>query len=131
MSRLLKKAHGYCSSWSPANIVSAWRSCFSLEMQVDWRAFSRALAKTGKRMAARMAMIAITTSNSMSVKAERRDMGGLHSRSRILLPDPQGIPHTLHWLSGSTPHPPLAPNLTPQPPPRNGKGESEAHTYRG
>src|SRR5437870_2142156 len=32
------------------------------------RAFSRAWAKTGKRIAARMAMMAITTSSSMRVK---------------------------------------------------------------
>jgi len=38
------------------------------EAQAVWRAFSRALANTGKRIAARIAMIAITTSNSMSVK---------------------------------------------------------------
>jgi hypothetical protein len=36
--------------------------------QVVCRAFSRALAKTGKRIAARMAIIAITTSNSIKVK---------------------------------------------------------------
>src|SRR5438132_1389249 len=35
--------------------------------QAVWRAFARAWAKTGKRIAARMAMIAITTSNSISV----------------------------------------------------------------
>jgi hypothetical protein len=49
--------------------------------QDDCRAFSRALAKTGKRMAARMAMIAITTNSSISVKALRDDFvltGYLH-----------------------------------------------------
>jgi hypothetical protein len=39
--------------------------------QLVARAFSRALAKTGKRMAARIAMIAITTRSSMSVNAFR------------------------------------------------------------
>src|SRR6478672_6530734 len=39
------------------------------------RARSRAWAKTGKRMAARMAMIAITTSSSMSVNARRHLTG--------------------------------------------------------
>ena len=34
-----------------------------------WRAFSRACAKTGKSMAARIAMMAMTTRSSMSVKA--------------------------------------------------------------
>jgi len=36
--------------------------------QLAVRAFSRARANTGKRIAARMAMIAITTNSSMSVK---------------------------------------------------------------
>ena len=34
-------------------------------------AFSRALANTGNRIAAKMAMIAITTRSSIRVKAER------------------------------------------------------------
>src|SRR5437870_3911232 len=42
-----------------------------LERQAVARAFSRAWAKTGNRMAARMAMMAMTTSNSMSVNALR------------------------------------------------------------
>src|SRR5438105_8312572 len=41
------------------------------ERHDDARAFSRAWAKTGKRIAARMAMIAITTRSSIRVKAER------------------------------------------------------------
>jgi len=36
-----------------------------------WRAFSLALANTGNKMAANTAMIAMTTSNSMSVKPRR------------------------------------------------------------
>src|SRR5437764_226883 len=40
-----------------------------LETQVVIRAFSRACAKTGKRIAAKMAIIAITTSSSIRVKA--------------------------------------------------------------
>src|SRR5207245_2826208 len=46
--------------------------CFWLERQTACRAFSRAWAKTGKRIAARMAMIAITTSSSISVKPRPR-----------------------------------------------------------
>ena len=46
--------------------------CFRLERQVACRAFSRACAKTGNRMAARIAMIAITTRSSISVKAALR-----------------------------------------------------------
>src|SRR5207244_6230058 len=36
--------------------------------QAVWRALARAWAKTGKRIAARMAMMAMTTSSSISVK---------------------------------------------------------------
>src|SRR5438067_252074 len=43
-------------------------TCLRLERQAAWRAFSRAWAKTGKRIAARMAIIAITTSSSIRVK---------------------------------------------------------------
>src|SRR5579859_3668586 len=46
--------------------------CLVLERQEIARAFSRACAKTGNRIAARMAIMAMTTSSSMSVKAERR-----------------------------------------------------------
>src|SRR5438094_6801463 len=38
-----------------------------LERHVVWRALSRAWANTGKRIAAKMAMIAITTRSSISV----------------------------------------------------------------
>src|SRR5690348_1914271 len=43
-------------------------SCFRLLRQEVWRAFSLAWAKTGKRIAARIAIMAITTSNSIRVK---------------------------------------------------------------
>src|SRR5689334_9476608 len=46
-------------------------SCLRLDWQLACRAFSRAWAKTGKRIAARIAMMAMTTSSSMSVKAPR------------------------------------------------------------
>src|SRR5712691_5800808 len=45
--------------------------CLKLERQVDMRACSRAWANTGKRIAAKMAMMAITTSNSIRVKPSR------------------------------------------------------------
>src|ERR1700680_4405068 len=51
--------------------MAALPSWFMLERQLVWRALSRAWAKTGKRIAARMAMMAMTTSSSMSVKARR------------------------------------------------------------
>src|SRR5712691_13310699 len=47
--------------------------------QLACRAFSRAWAKTGKRIAAKMAMIAITTSSSISVKPCRFFIGSLLS----------------------------------------------------
>src|SRR5215212_3684496 len=55
-------------------------SCFIFERQTERRACSRAWAKTGKRIAARIAMIAITTSNSMSVKPRRAGIGTLPER---------------------------------------------------
>src|SRR5262245_19869187 len=42
-------------------------TCFTFERQEIARALARAWAKTGKRIAAKMAMIAMTTSNSMRV----------------------------------------------------------------
>jgi hypothetical protein len=44
-----------------------------LLVQTAWRALSRTRLKTGNRIAARMAIIAITTSNSMRVNAEREE----------------------------------------------------------
>src|SRR5262245_55448500 len=49
--------------------------CLRLLTHVAARAFSHAWAKTGKRIAARMAMIAITTSSSIRVNPCRRCMG--------------------------------------------------------
>jgi len=49
-------------------IIQAWANCFTFDIHEIARAFSRAWAKTGKRIAAKIAMIAITTSSSMSVK---------------------------------------------------------------
>src|SRR6266567_2322018 len=49
--------------------VLNWRM---LLMQLAWRAFSRAWAKTGNRIAASMAIIAITTSSSIRVKPMTR-----------------------------------------------------------
>src|SRR3954454_12475475 len=59
-------------------------SCLVLDRQEAPRAFSRAWAKTGKRIAARIAMMAITTSNSIRVNPRRiqRNMVG----SLLLIP---------------------------------------------
>src|ERR1039458_2370300 len=51
--------------------VQARPSCLLLLVQLACRAFSRALANTGNRIAARIAMMAMTTSNSISVNALR------------------------------------------------------------
>jgi len=56
-----------------AYIRMAMPSCFWLLRHEVWRAFSRAREKTGNRIAARIAMIAITTSSSISVKPLRND----------------------------------------------------------
>src|SRR5579884_3921157 len=50
-------------------MIAAVPICFMLERQAVCRAFSRAWANTGKRMAARMAIMAITTRSSIRVKA--------------------------------------------------------------
>src|SRR5918911_1683292 len=43
--------------------------CRVLDRQAVWRAFSRAWEKTGNRIAARIAIMAMTTSSSIRVKA--------------------------------------------------------------
>src|SRR5438067_2088826 len=52
-------------------IATAMPICLLLDRQVVARAFSRAWAKTGNRIAARMAIIAITTRSSINVKPNR------------------------------------------------------------
>ena len=52
--------------------------CLVFEMQVASLAFSLACAKTGKRIAAKIAMIAITTSSSIKVNpVENPDCSGV------------------------------------------------------
>jgi hypothetical protein len=46
-------------------------SCFTFDRHEVCRAFSRALANAGNNIAARMAMMAMTTNNSMSVDPQR------------------------------------------------------------
>src|SRR5215212_5974928 len=58
-------------SWSSAYIIIAVEICRRFERQEVCRAFSLAWAKTGKRIAARIAMMAMTTSSSISVKPRR------------------------------------------------------------
>src|SRR5438105_3254218 len=68
MQEPLLSRRGNASSKSWAYINKARAVCFVLLTQEIWRADARAWAKTGKRIAARRAMIAMTTSNSVSVK---------------------------------------------------------------
>src|ERR1051325_9976559 len=65
-------------------------SCLMLLAHADFRACSRALAKTGKRMAARMAMMAITTSSSIRVKPARADDARASLRCRTIMQDALG-----------------------------------------
>src|SRR5438094_794861 len=51
--------------------MKARPSCFSPDRQEVALAFSRALANTGKSIAARIAIMAMTTSSSIRVKADR------------------------------------------------------------
>src|SRR5262245_23121584 len=46
-------------------------SCLRLLMQYDWAALDLALERAGRSIPARIAMIAITTSNSIRVNANR------------------------------------------------------------
>src|SRR5205823_1186792 len=82
---------------------SAVPSCFRLLVHEMERAFSRAWAKTGKRMAARMAMMAITTSSSIRVKAGLRFMVGITSclKEARLLPAAGGRRGGWHHAAGS------------------------------
>ena len=52
---------------SPAYMISSEPHCFKLPAQDAERAFSLALFKAGSSIAARMAMIAITTKSSIRV----------------------------------------------------------------
>jgi len=65
---LLEPPGGNSSSLSPAYMVNEISHCFSLFLQVVRCACSLARANAGSSMAARMAMMAITTNSSMSVK---------------------------------------------------------------
>src|SRR5438445_967338 len=56
-------------------MCSAVPNCLQLLRQVVWRAESRAWAKTGNRIAAKMAMMAMTTRSSMRVKPHRARSG--------------------------------------------------------
>ena len=59
---------GIMSSFSSANICIAKPTCFRSFRQIEDCPFCLALAKTGSINPAKMAMIAITTSNSINVK---------------------------------------------------------------
>lgn len=56
-------------------------SCFKLLRQVVFFAAALAWAKTGNRIAAKIEMIAITTNNSIRVKAVRLMMGASSTNS--------------------------------------------------
>src|SRR5436190_11474655 len=58
---------------SPKYMAIPNSSCFRLFLHEVCFAFSLARAKAGRRRAARIAIIAMTTSSSMSVKADVRD----------------------------------------------------------
>ena len=61
---------GKKSPLSPAYIMTARLICLVLLMQAMDSALSLALLNAGSNMAARIAMIAMTTSNSIKVKAD-------------------------------------------------------------
>src|ERR1022692_3206330 len=57
---------------SPAYMIHASINCFVLFMQLTAQAFCFAALKAGNNMAARMAIMAITTSNSINVKPREK-----------------------------------------------------------
>src|SRR5438876_7973960 len=69
---IVSPSSGTLSSLSFAYIVNANPHCFELERHVAACAFPFAFAKAGSNSAARIAIIAITTSSSISVKPDRQ-----------------------------------------------------------
>src|SRR4029078_3373605 len=67
---------GNLFSASPAYMLTASPHCLPLLTQRDWCAFAFAFASAGKSIPARMAIMAMTTRSSMSVKARRRRLVG-------------------------------------------------------
>src|SRR5882724_1149515 len=61
---------GNCSRLSPVYMVIVTPNCLRFERQLARRAFSLARARAGSNIAARIAMMAMTTSNSIRVKPD-------------------------------------------------------------
>src|SRR5690606_32282550 len=74
------------SSLSPAYMIQASESCFPLLRHLIPCAFVFALAKAGRSMLARIAMIAITTSSSIRVKPRWRGGGAFMGLILACLP---------------------------------------------
>src|SRR4030095_9627752 len=68
----LKSAGGIRSLWLSAYMASASPSCRRLFVQLTRKARFLALLNAGNNMPARIAMMAMTTSSSIKVKAEFR-----------------------------------------------------------
>src|SRR5438552_1929780 len=98
--------------------------CLVLERQAAERAFSRAWAKTGNRIAARMAMIAITTRSSISVKPRREETGRIYLPPWPACPaDPVSVGFPVGACAGGSPRAPGgtgAPDRPGGPPRRDG-----------
>src|SRR5581483_4279523 len=73
---------GYQSALSSAYIFIPMPTCRRLELHEIVQARCFALLNAGNNMAARIAMMAITTSNSMSVNARRSRMPPFKGRGR-------------------------------------------------
>lgn len=79
--------------------------CFMLLIQEALRAFSRARAKTGNRIAAKIAMIAMTTKSSIRVKADFLDLelrvamiAAANKNTAICIIHAEGTPQHLNRL---------------------------------
>src|SRR5262245_43129719 len=85
------------SSKSWAYIRWASVSCFLLDRQEIVRADSRACANTGKRIAARIAIMAITTRSSMRVKPCLHDLADIAVAFLSMLE----TKHRMKWVSSA------------------------------
>ena len=77
------RQRGIRLSYSEMYIVTARPICLQLFRQADWPALAFALARAGNNSPASIAIMAITTSNSISVKALAKR--GLDVRDSIFM----------------------------------------------
>src|SRR5207249_7044560 len=94
---VVERFQGYLSALSFAHILTPRPTCLRLLTQAMRLAFALLAANAGRSRAARIAMIAITTNNSISVKASSVVSRLIISRSRSWSSESNAndSPHTL------------------------------------